>query len=325
MMNLLQPDWLASDFVLNPAKTPVSLMPAELIQLEHQAMATRWRCWLTGADRQHLSAVGNWWVDELERWDRLLSKFDPASEVTRLNRAPVGKPCKVGPELFELLNFCEQAKQATHGIFDVTASSFGGQDSVLEDSAAPYQLDHEQCLFRWSRARRQLDFGGVAKGYVLDQLAPALREHGVQAALLDAGGSSLLTWDGAGDDTSWQVSLAPANEDPSRRLLTVADIGSELPARPLLQFSNSALSYSATRHAGATTGQTIDPRWGTNLPEERACVVLTDSAAWAEVLSTAALCMGEAAAAKYIKEEQIVSCRLGWIEGADVRWHNTPV
>lgn len=286
-------------------------------------MATRWRCWFAGEDHEHLAAVGDWWADEIDRWDRLLSKFDPASEVTRLNRAPVGKPIKVHRDLFNLLDLCEQARQGTQGLFDITASSMRASDSQLESNAPPFQFDREQSIFSWSNANRQLDFGGVAKGYVLDQLAPTLHEHGITAALLDAGGSSLLTWDNAGEESPWLVSIASAADDTTRRVLTTNVTQSELSARPLVQLSNSALSYSATRAAGASSGQTIDPRVGRELPESRACVVITQSAAWAEVLSTAALCMGEAAAAKYIKEEHIVPCRLGWIEGADVHWHST--
>ena len=265
-------------------------------------MTTRWRCWLAGDDQERLAAVSDWWAEEIDRWDQMLSRFDPASEVTRLNRAPVGKRLRVHRDLLNLLDFCEQARQVTQGLFDITASSLSAQDSPHVEPTPPFQLEREPSLFHWTVAGRQLDFGGVAKGYLLDQLAPTLREHGVTAALLDAGGSSLLTWDDAGDESHWQVSLAHADEDPSLRLLTVDSLAAGSPARSFIRLSNSALSYSATRPGGTSSGQTIDPRGGRELPESRACVVITESAAWAEVLSTAALCMGVAAAAKYIKE-----------------------
>lgn len=289
-------------------------------------MATRWRCWLTGDDHEHLEAIVNWWADEIDRWDRLLSKFDPASEVTRCNRAPPLKKLKLQRDLFDLLNFCEQARLATQGLFDITASSWQQSASQHETKTAAYQLDLEQQLFQWFVAERQLDFGGVAKGYVLDQLAPALREHGVTAALLDAGGSSLLTWDSAAAETAWQVSLAPANDDPTQRVFAVNDSPAKVSSPALISFRNAALSYSATRAPGTSSGQTIDPRVGAELPKQRACVVMTQSAAWAEVLSTAALCMGEAGAAEYIKEGDL-GASLGWIDENTVRWHDsaTPI
>lgn len=292
-------------------------MPLYSIHCEHLAMATRWRCWLQAEDQDRLAALAEWWADEIDRWDRMLSKFEPASEVTRLNRAPAGKRRKVQPELMKLLCFCKLAWSKTSGLFDVTATSLTPDLTYDEYS---FRVDPVDGTFVWNQAQRHLDFGGVAKGYVLDHLAKALYEFGVTAALLDAGGSSLLTWDDSGDAAPWQVSLTPGGEAPSQRLLSVKNSPTESSAWPFMALSNAALSYSATRAPGSSSGQTIDPRVGRELPDSRACVVLTQSAAWAEVLSTAALCMGEAAAAKYIVEENSITSRLGWIDGEAVRW-----
>ncbi len=291
------------------------------IQIEHQAMNTRWRCWLKGTDNEQLADIGNLWADMLDRWDFLLSKFNPASEVTRLNRAAVGKPLKIPYDLSELLEFCERARATTKGIFDITATSAPHVPRTSE--TAPFQIDVNCRTFAWTTAARQIDFGGIAKGYVLDQLAPALRQYEVQAAMLDAGGSSLLSWHAADEKSSWQVSLAPADEVPSERLLWQGGHDRLSPQRPWLELCNAALSYSASRPAGANSGQTFDPRSGSPLPEKRACVVVTQSAAWAEVLSTTALCMGEAEAATYIKARGLAASRLGWLAGDDVHWYSS--
>lgn len=192
----------------------------------------------------------------------------------------------------------------------MTATSLTPNPTFNEYS---FRVDPLDGTFIWNIEGRQLDFGGVAKGYVLDQLAPALREQGVNAALLDAGGSSLLAWDNSSNDLPWMVSLAAADDTTSERLLTSNFDKTIAPARPLVTLGNSALSYSATRESGSSSGQTIDPRHGTPIAEQRACVVLADSAAWAEVLSTAALCMGEAVAGKYIEDSSPVPCQLIWL------------
>jgi FAD:protein FMN transferase len=290
------------------------------IQREHPAMATRWRCWLAGTDEQHLHAVADWWAEEITRWDRMLSKFDPASEVRRLNRAPAGQPRKVHHELFELLRFCELAWSKTSGLFDVTATSPSSNPIWNQNS---FRVNPLEGTFVWDHPNRQLDFGGIAKGYVLDQLAPALQQHGVTAAMLDAGGSSLLTWDTAGDITSWLVSISAIDDDTNGRSWVSQNPSDWRDSRPMVELNNMGLSYSATRDTGTTSGQTIDPRSGKDLADCRACVVISKSAAWAEVLSTAALCMGEAAAAEYIIEGSPVECRLGWLEDNIVRWHNS--
>lgn len=296
------------------------------LQIEHLAMATRWRIVLRGWDADELDAVGSFCTVIIDDWDCLLSLYNAASEVSRMNRAPPGTMLKLHPNLVDLLKLCDRARQATHGLFEVALP--GGQVPASDPSGeAPYQLDAQHATFTWLVPHHRLDFGGIAKGYVLDQLLQFVKEHPMTAALFDAGGSSLLAWDSDPDPAPWQVTLSAPGEGP--RELAVGAVTEERNAhsRPWLELQNEALAYSATRLPGTPSGQTIDPRSDRELPDQRACVVVTQSAAWAEVLSTAALCMGEAAAAKYIEEGRIVASRFGWIDGDTVRWSNaaTPV
>jgi thiamine biosynthesis lipoprotein len=295
-------------------------MPSTSLQLEHLAMATRWRIVLRGGEAEQLTAVGNSCTLLIDDWDRLLSLYNPASEVSRINRAQPGTILKLQPDLAGLLQFCDGARQATLGLFEVALHT--GQVPASKQAALPpYKLDLQQATFTWLVPHHRLDFGGIAKGYVLDQLMQFVREHHVAAALFDAGGSSLLAWDSDNEPAPWHVTLSAPGQGP--RELVVGTTARAVDSHSTLQLQNRALAYSATRMPGTTSGQTIDPRDEQELPEQRACAVVADSAAWAEVLSTAALCMGEAAAAKYIREQRLFACRLGWIVGETVHWHDS--
>jgi thiamine biosynthesis lipoprotein len=188
---------------------------------------------------------------------------------------------------------------------------------------APYQIDAQRGTFAWLLPNHQLDFGGIAKGFVVDQLLQFVKEQKVTAALFDAGGSSLLAWDSNTAAASWHVTLSALGEGP-RELVVGTELADDASrARPWLELQNEALAYSATRFPGTRSGQTVDPRSGTEIPEQRACVIVTQSAAWAEVLSTTALCMGEGEAAKYIKDRGLVASRLGWLADNDVHWYSS--
>ena len=66
------------------------------------AMGSWFEAFLIGTDEEHLMAVGEAALDEVSRLDRLLSRHDRASEVSRIHREAAGRPVRVGPELFAL-------------------------------------------------------------------------------------------------------------------------------------------------------------------------------------------------------------------------------
>lgn len=298
-----------------------AFMPSTSLQIEHLAMATRWRLVLRGADAEALAAVGSSCTAMIDNWDHMLSRFATTSEVRRVNRTEPTKTLKLHLPLLELLKFCDLARQATHGLFEVALPT--APTSAEQRVEAPYQLDWQRGTFTWHEPHRALDFGGVAKGYVVDQLLQFVKEHHVTAALFDAGGSSVLAWDAAPNAAAWRVKLSGPGESPRALELGPEFARDEADPVPSLELQNAALAYSATRLSGTSSGQTVDPRTGSEIADSRACVVVTASSAWAEVLSTTALCMGEAQAAEYIKERGLAASRLGWLDGNAVRWYSS--
>jgi thiamine biosynthesis lipoprotein len=295
-------------------------MSSVSLQFEHLAMNTRWRMVLRGPDSDELQAIANSCHEMLDYWDRILSRFDPVSEVHRINRAQPGEILRLQPKLFELLELCSSARQTTQGFFDVALPSRQAKVTNKTENEC-YQLDPQKSTFSWLAPNHQLDLGGIAKGYVLDQLSQDVQGHSVVAALFDAGGSSLLAWSSKSEATPWRVILSPPGEGPRELIVGALNDVSNVQTQPTLPLHNEALSYSATRSPGTRSGQTFDPRTNSEVSEQRACVIVTKSATWAEILSTAALCMGEAEAATYIKAWGLVECRMGWLDGDDVRWY----
>lgn len=112
---------------------------------------------------------------------RLMSAHDPASDVSRLNRAPVGARISVHAWTWRVLTTTEQLFRLSGGAFDVTQNTRG----FLVDGAALQRVSH--CRVRRRRAVR-IDLGGIAKGFAIDMAIHVLQRAGVSNGCVNAGG-----------------------------------------------------------------------------------------------------------------------------------------
>lgn len=234
------------------------------------AMGTLFEVALVGNDEEHLAAVAEAALDEVQRVERLLSRFDPRSEISRINRLAHRTPVLVDRELAALLGQCDWGWRETGGAFDITAGS--GPGITWENVA--WNPDERTIQFGDERIR--LDLGGVGKGYALDRAWAVIASHGVDRALLHGGVSSVLGrgLDAAGEQ--WPVLIA----DPA--------VASEAPAFQSVKLCDAALSVSAVRRAGEDS-DIVDPRTGQRLESQEQVAVLGDCGVDAEIWSTAIL------------------------------------
>ncbi len=249
-----------------------------------EAMGTRFDVILRGADAQHLEAVAVAVCEEFQRLDSVLSRFNPSSEIARINREAHTKAVRVDRELFALLTHCEQARELTEGYFDVTAIS-GGKGFVL---------DAERCTVQLAQPDAAIDLGAIGKGYALDGGRAIVERFGVETALLNGGTSSVL----AVGDEEWPI-----------------DIRHPLAPNVIVQHINltkRALSCSATRHPGQADSDVVNPLHGAPIVGDDACVALASTATEAEIFSTALLAMGREQAATYLADALWADLHVEW-------------
>ena len=260
------------------------------------AMGTFFEVFLAGDDDEHLLAVAAAVLDEVSRLERLLSRFDPAAEIVRINREAGRRPVRVDTELWDILCLCEHWRRATDGHFDAT-----GGGLVLDEARRTIRLDRPGAF---------LDLGGFAKGYALDQAAAILRRFGVASGLVNGGTSSVLAVGRHPDGWAWPVAI----RDP------FGDEGAAPVAR--LSLADQGFSCSATLAPGQTASDLIAPHDGRPLTAQAACIVIAPTALEAEVLSTALLVMGNERAAEYLGRNARPGLSVGWIDaaGGEVRW-----
>jgi len=273
------------------------------------AMGTRFELFLSAEgpgqlhDREQMEAVADYVLEEIRRLDGVLSRFDPRSEISRINRAAAAcplRPIRLDREIFALLEKCEEARRLTAGYFDVTASQKGRVSAL--------QLDAESCTVWFSEPDVCLDLGGLGKGYALDRAHEILLRFNVTCGLLQGGTSSVLAMGTPQGAAGWPVAvrhpLLHSGEPVAR--LKLADRG---------------FSCSAVRHPGQGISDVIDPLTGAPLRGDAVCVVLAATATDAEILSTALLAMGREAAIGYLATRRETEVKVGWYEpGATFAW-----
>ena len=143
-------------------------------------------------------------LEKCRRYDALFSPVNLRGDAQRICRA--GGSITVEDETAALLRRALDLTAETDGWFDVTA---GGMVQAwrIGDPAAP-DPDEAQITAALADkgageirisgntvtvpARVQVDFGGIAKGFIADRLIRFFRENGVQRALIDLGGHTAL-------------------------------------------------------------------------------------------------------------------------------------
>jgi thiamine biosynthesis lipoprotein len=245
-------------------------------------MGTRFECVLAGfscaTDESHAMAA----AEEVERivreWHALLSAFDPASVVSRINAQAGRGAVRVPGELLALLERAVGYTRQTHGVFDVTLGSlmalhgFRGDDrGGWARGVGALRLEPGSGSVGLAEAGVCLDLGGIAKGFVLDLCAAELRDLGVESALVHGGTSSAIAVGARPDGEPWKVGLAPDREDG-----------------PVVELVDAAMSVSEPRgRVVEGRGHIVDPRSGESAGGVELACVFGPSAEVCEVWSTA--------------------------------------
>jgi thiamine biosynthesis lipoprotein len=133
----------------------------------------------------------------IARVQSLMSYHDPASELSRLNREAVARPVPVSEDTWQVLRAAQWLSELSAGLFDITVAPVLARAGFLPRHAGASRMPGRGCwrdveLLPGRRVRftRELcvDLGGIAKGYAVDCAVQVLRESGIGAGAVNAGG-----------------------------------------------------------------------------------------------------------------------------------------
>lgn len=250
---------------------------------------------------------------EVGACERELSRFDPDSDLSRLNEA-AGHWVLVGPRLLEALRLALRAREETAGRFDPTvlpalvAAGYDRSFELLEErpaeradgwcAGASIDLDERQSRAR-VEAGATVDLGGIGKGYAAGRALDALLADttGIRGGLVDLGGDIALRGEPP-EDGPWRVAVA----DPRHAGATLAVLA--------LDEGGIATSGRDARRFGPARSlhHLIDPEIGEPaLAGPLTVTVVASDAAAAEGAATTLAIAGLAEAERYVATRPGVS------------------
>ncbi len=239
-------------------------------------------------------------LDEIDRVDRLMSHYRPDSELSRVNREAAKSPIKVDPELFDFIAECLRYCRESDGAFDITVGSlmkawgfFRGEgrmpsadELARARSRVGYQhviLDRKERTVFFDKAGVELDLGGIAKGYAVDSAIEVLKNHGIRAALVSAGGSTISTLGAPPGKAAWQIEI----QDPQDRRKIAQSVF----------LKNQTLSVSGSYEKffeldGIRYSHIVDPRTGRPAQGVLSVAVITNNGTSGDALDNVLYVLG---------------------------------
>jgi thiamine biosynthesis lipoprotein len=143
---------------------------------------------------------------EIKRLEKLMTTWDPASEVSQINAAAGAKPVSVSEETFAVIQESLHASAISEGTFDITFETLHGLWKFDEDldphpptpaavrervrylGFAHVKTDPAQRTVFLDEPHVRIGLGGIAKGYAVDRAARVLEQGGLKSFYVQAGG-----------------------------------------------------------------------------------------------------------------------------------------
>lgn len=201
-------------------------------RFSHEAMATIFEVHTDQCAARYAAQAAQAAFDLADRLERELSRFQPNSDITRINHLGPGEATRVSPTTFECLTIARHMYDLTGGAFDVSIGT----------GLVSLELDPHEWTVRASEGGVRVDLGGIGKGYAVDCMADLLEDWGLERALVHGGFSSVLALEPPADADAWPLTFS----DPSSRRRVLVSVAAR----------QTALSASGV----CKGGHIVDPR-----------------------------------------------------------------
>ena len=267
-------------------------------------MGVAWTITVYARDRESGEQAVAAGFAEAERLERILSDYNPESELSQLSAAaPTREPIRIGDDLWAVLERADEIRRLTDGAFDITvgplttlwrqsrrSGHLPRQDKLAAarsavDGAAVV-LDRKARTASLTRPGMRLDPGGIGMGYAADRVLAVLAGRGIASAMVDASGDVVVLENAA--------------------ITTSGD------ARQFVEIEGRRWSHI------------VDPRTGLGVAGPAAVTVIAPDCTTADAVATAASVLGHERGPATIAKFPGVSARFVWQDGETVRDSMTP-
>ena len=225
--------------------------------------------------------------------EKVFSDYDENSEVSWLSNDRKGE---VSHELWEVLNYSLEISKRSEGAFDVSVGALtklwrkafrqkefpSEKDIAAAKKTVGYgaiKTNQRANQVRLKKKGVRLDFGGIAKGYAVDQAMAWLKSYGIYVALVDGGGDMALGFAPPGKK-GWEIDV------PDQ--LSNGELAYQKTFLTNTAIATSGDTYRYLEHDGKRYSHIIDPRTGYGLTNRSVVTVTAPTCMAADAWATAA-------------------------------------
>lgn len=237
---------------------------------------------------------------EMERIERVFSKFDENSEVSKINRLAGMQELSVDREVLRLIEDSIYYSKLSGGAFDITVAplmevwGFVRQNHIVPDNDTIQKtlkhigykniiVDPQRSSIRFLDKGVKIDFGGIAKGYAVDRAKDVLVSKGIKSCLINLGGNIFALGKPPGKPR-WKIGVQdPRNKGKLLRTFELTDRAISTSGNYERFFETGGKRYS----------HIINPVTGQPCHGIISVTVAAGSAEKADALSTAIFVLGE--------------------------------
>lgn len=262
--------------------------------LSGPAMGSRWSVTLHTPEGFDLAPLAVALAERIEGLEAAFSRFRTASELLRLDAAPLDRRLPLSDDMARILAVGLDVGRRSGGAFDlglaaeVAANGFGAGWARRTEPHPDRRPAHEAIELDFDgrelikRAPIHLDLAGIGKGYAADALARLVAEAGHPSHLVALDGE-LVAGAARPDGRPWSIGLeAPA-------------VGARTTLGRIALVDRAVATSGDYRRFGATGGHTLDPSTGLPIVGGPASVTtLAGGCAEADAWATALMVAGRA-------------------------------
>jgi len=230
---------------------------------------------------------------ECERIEFMLSYFNPASDVAKINESACKTFVVMDEELFNIVKTCLEYSEMTSGAYDITLrpviehlknNSSNANEEIMCSYMDQVELDEEKKSIHFQNDKVKIDFGGFGKGYALEKIKSILEKSSLENVFISFGESSIFAKGKRPDGNEW--------------LVGIKDLYNSENSLHAFSLQNSSISTSSNFYVD-DNGQlcnkinVINPFTKKTVEDLAIASVKSDSPLQAEILSTAFLVMDD--------------------------------
>jgi len=245
--------------------------------------------------------------NEISRLEKLLSSYDPASDVSLISKAAGEGAVKVSPEVVEVILRALEISRLSGGAFDPTVGALGrawgysgekGHVPATEEVGALLPLvdytavavDEVNSTVMLAKKGMVLNLGGVAKGFIVGRAIGVLKAAGMKRGIVHAGGDMTVFQTNGGEDF-----IVGIQHPRKKRLLGE------------MRVSSGAVATSGDYERffmkdGIRYHHILDPATGFPARRSESATITSIDPTQADALSTAAFVMGPASGIEMIEK-----------------------